>query len=84
MTQSRDRRPSTSDTSHLVPAFGGEEVEEEETEMPRKGRPCYVFNPILRRSLDDTACEHCRFYLTPKCPHLDEFMEDLEDLSPEG
>lgn len=60
------------------------EEDEEEEEMPRKGRPCYVFNPVLRRNLDDTACEHCRFYLTARCPHLDEFMEDLDDLSPEG
>lgn len=60
------------------------EGEEGEEEMPRQGRPCYVFNPVLKRNLDDTACEHCRFYLTSRCPHLEEFMEDLEEMSPEG
>jgi len=33
--------------------------------------------------MDDTACEHCRFYLTNKCPHLDEFMENISDLETE-
>jgi hypothetical protein len=70
--------------SHFTAPMAGDLSEEEEEETPRVGRPCYVFNPILRRNLDDTACEHCRFYLTPRCPHLDEFMEDLDDLTPEG
>lgn len=47
------------------------------------GRPCYVFNPSLRSSLDDTRCSHCRLYLTARCPHIDEFLDDVEDLSPE-
>ncbi len=66
-----------------TPEFGAEGSGEEE-EMPRQGRPCYVFNPILRKNMDDSACEHCRFYLTSRCPHLDEFMEDLDEMSPEG
>lgn len=65
-----------------APEFGAEESSEEE--MPRQGRPCYVFNPILRKNMDDSACEHCRFYLTSRCPHLEEFMEDLDEMSPEG
>ena len=56
---------------------------EEEEQPPMRGRSCYVFNPLLRRELDDTACTHCRFYLTSRCPHLDEFLEDVEDLSPD-
>lgn len=47
------------------------------------GRDCYVFNVSLRPSLNDTRCGHCRFYLTARCPHIDEFIEDVEDLSPE-
>ncbi len=47
------------------------------------GRPCYAFNPALRTSLDDTRCGHCRMYLTAQCPHIDEFLDDVEDLSPE-
>ncbi|MDE1819392.1 MAG: hypothetical protein KGJ23_00740 [Euryarchaeota archaeon] len=71
--------------SHFAPSAGAFSTEEEgEEESPRTGRPCYVFNPILKRNLDDTACEHCRFYLTSRCPHLEEFMEDLEEMSPEG
>jgi hypothetical protein len=47
------------------------------------GRSCYVFNPLLGARLDDTRCSHCRFYLTARCPHIDEFLDDVEDLSPE-
>ena len=47
------------------------------------GRSCYVFNPSLRTHMDDTRCSHCRFYLTARCPHIDEFLDDVEDLSPE-
>ena len=47
--------------------------------FPRQNRPCYIFNPQLERKKDDRACEHCRYYLTPRCPHLDEFLEDLEE-----
>ncbi len=47
------------------------------------GRECYVFNPQLRPSMNDTHCSHCRFYLTARCPHIDEFLDDVEDLSPE-
>jgi len=47
------------------------------------GRPCYVFNGALRAGLDDTRCSHCRLYLTARCPHIDEFLDDVEDLSPD-
>lgn len=58
--------------------LGGDEDEEKFI-----GRPCYVFNPSLRTNLNDTRCGHCRFYLTAQCPHIDEFLDDVEDLSPE-
>lgn len=77
-------RKETPSSHYTAVAPPGSETDEEAEETPRMGRPCYVFNPILKRNLDDTACEHCRFYLTPRCPHLDEFMEDLEDLTPDG
>jgi ferredoxin-thioredoxin reductase catalytic subunit len=59
------------------------ELETEEDEERFIGRPCYVFNPAMRPNLNDTRCAHCRFYLTAQCPHIDEFLDDVEDLSPE-
>jgi hypothetical protein len=46
-------------------------------------RPCYEFNRQLRPAWDDKHCSHCRFYLTARCPHIDEFLDDVEDLTPE-
>jgi hypothetical protein len=46
-------------------------------------RPCYEFNPALARGMDDAHCRHCRHYLTARCPHIDEFLDDVEDLEPE-
>ncbi len=56
---------------------------EEDEESKFVNRPCYVFNPRLPRSQDDAHCRHCRHYLTANCPHIDEFIDDVEDLSPE-
>ena len=50
---------------------------------PRRNRPCYEFNLKLPRPTDDRGCEHCRHYLTARCPHLEEFLEDLEEPEPE-
>jgi hypothetical protein len=46
-------------------------------------RPCYEFNRQLEPGWNDRYCEHCRFYLTARCPHIDEFLDDVEDLTPE-
>jgi hypothetical protein len=46
-------------------------------------RPCYEFNAALARGMDDSYCRHCRHYLTARCPHIDEFLDDVEDLEPE-
>ena len=46
-------------------------------------RPCYEFNGALATGLDDLHCQHCRHYLTARCPHIDEFLDDVEDLEPE-
>jgi len=46
-------------------------------------RPCYEFNRQLASAWNDKYCEHCRHYLTARCPHIDEFLDDVEDLSPE-
>lgn len=46
-------------------------------------RPCYEFNRLLQVAWNDKFCEHCRHYLTARCPHIDEFLEDVDDLSPE-
>jgi hypothetical protein len=46
-------------------------------------RPCYVFNPRLPETRDDRRCTHCRFYLTARCPHIDDFIDDVEDLAPD-
>jgi len=46
-------------------------------------RECYEFNRLLKPAWNDRYCEHCRHYLTARCPHIDEFLDDVEDLSPE-
>jgi hypothetical protein len=46
-------------------------------------RECYEFNRLLQPAWNDRYCEHCRHYLTSRCPHIDEFLDDVEDLSPE-
>ncbi len=46
-------------------------------------RPCYEFDHRLGVSFNDKHCRHCRHYLTARCPHIDEFLEDVEDLAPE-
>ncbi|MCX8173032.1 MAG: hypothetical protein N3F63_00265 [Thermoplasmata archaeon] len=44
---------------------------------------CYLFNDSLDPMLDDGTCEHCRYFLTTRCPHVDEFLEEVEDMEPE-
>ena len=56
---------------------------EEEEEDRFVNRPCYEFNGALLPSWNDRRCEHCRHYLTARCPHIDEFLDDVDDLSPE-
>ncbi len=51
--------------------------------VPPRDRPCYEFNPGLPRASDDRGCVHCRHYLTARCPHLEEFLEDLYEPDPE-
>jgi len=46
-------------------------------------RPCYEFNDDLTTLWNDRHCEHCRHYLTSRCPHIDEFLDDVDDLTPE-
>ena len=77
-------RPSVRIPVHTPYAGAVQESDRtEEDEDPFVGRDCYVFNPSLKPALDDTRCAHCRFYLTAQCPHIDEFMDDVEDLAPE-
>jgi hypothetical protein len=60
-----------------------EPAEAAEGEDRFRHRPCYVFNPALKSNLNDEACGHCRYYLTASCPHIDEFIDDVEDLTPD-
>lgn len=60
-----------------------ESSEPADSEDRFRNRPCYVFNTALKTSFDDKRCDHCRFYLTASCPHIDEFIDDVEDLSPD-
>jgi hypothetical protein len=60
-------------------ATPGDEPEEDQF----VNRPCYLFNPKLAPSQDDRHCSHCRMYLTARCPHIDEFLDDVEDFEPE-
>ncbi|HTS33079.1 MAG TPA: hypothetical protein VMI55_03970 [Thermoplasmata archaeon] len=56
---------------------------DEDDEERFVNRPCYEFDRRLGVSFNDRHCRHCRHYLTARCPHIDEFLEDVEDLSPE-
>ena len=56
---------------------------EEEGEDRFVNRPCYEFNGALAQGMDDSHCRHCRHYLTSRCPHIDEFLDDVEDLEPD-
>jgi hypothetical protein len=57
--------------------------EAEESEDRFVNRPCFVFNSALLPAWNDRRCEHCRYYLTARCPHIDEFLDDVDDLTPE-
>ncbi len=65
------------------PRTGGRPPPEESEEAKFYDRECYEFNRQLLPSWNDRYCEHCRHYLTARCPHIDEFLDDVEDLSPE-
>jgi hypothetical protein len=56
---------------------------EEEDEDQFVNRPCYEFNNELQTAWNDRHCAHCRHYLTARCPHIEEFLDDVEDLTPE-
>jgi hypothetical protein len=56
---------------------------EDEAEVPFVDRPCYEFNSRLRLTMNDRRCEHCAHYLTARCPHIEEFLDNVEELSPE-
>jgi hypothetical protein len=66
----------------LVSPYTPQESEEEDPQQ-FYNRPCYEFNQQLQTRLNDKHCSHCRFYLTARCPHIDEFLDDVEDMSPE-
>jgi hypothetical protein len=69
--------PPTPPRSPLVLPFDDEE------EGRFVDRECYEFDNRLGSSFNDKHCRHCRHYLTARCPHIDEFLEDVDDLSPE-
>ena len=60
-----------------------EEGEDEDDEERFTNRPCYEFNRQLLPAWNDRHCSHCRHYLTARCPHIEEFLDDVEDLTPE-
>jgi hypothetical protein len=72
--------PTISMPRPLPPSGETEEPDEEERFV---NRPCYEFNRQLRPAWNDKHCAHCRHYLTARCPHIDEFLDDVEDLTPE-
>ena len=63
-----------------MPSKKSPHVSEPPEQPPFTGRPCYDFNPRLKSQLDDTSCYHCRHYLTTRCPHLDEFLERIDEM----
>ncbi|MFH0816366.1 MAG: hypothetical protein V1934_06085 [Methanobacteriota archaeon] len=54
----------------------GEEKKDEEDEFCC--RECYEFNENLEANKDDEECEHCAKYLTLKCKHIEDFLDDEE------
>lgn len=56
---------------------GSEEGEEEPDKFCN--RECYVFNVKIEGALDDKCCKHCKLYLTLQCPHINEFMDEVEE-----
>jgi hypothetical protein len=75
--------PSRSPVHVLVAPRGAARPPEEPDETRFFDRECYEFNRQLEPGRNDRYCEHCRHYLTARCPHIDEFLDDVEDLSPE-
>jgi hypothetical protein len=70
--------------AHMPPPAANVALHDREEDEDRfVGRPCYEFNARLLDAWNDRHCSHCRFYLTARCPHIDEFLDDVEDLSPE-
>ncbi len=68
--------------AHMPPS--GPAPSEPEDDAERfVNRPCYEFNSRLLGAWNDRHCSHCRYYLTARCPHIDEFLDDVDDLSPE-
>ena len=59
------------------------DVGDEDDDEKFMNRPCYEFNARLGTSFNDRHCRHCQHYLTSRCPHIEDFLEDVEDLSPE-
>jgi hypothetical protein len=80
--QREDEGTDTEDADEGEEAEGSdEEGGEEEEEDPDKycNRECYVFNAKLEAPLDDKCCKHCKLYLTLQCPHINEFMDEVEE-----
>jgi hypothetical protein len=68
--------------AHLPPTGPAAAVPEDDEER-FLNRPCYEFNSRLLVAWNDKHCSHCRYYLTSGCPHIDEFLDDVDDLTPE-
>jgi hypothetical protein len=73
--------PPLSVVRSFPPPNESEEVEDEANRFVN--RSCYEFNRQLLPTWNDKHCSHCRHYLTARCPHIDEFLDDVEDLTPE-
>jgi len=58
-------------------------TKEDDSVEPFCERECYEFNSKLEGSLDDKCCIHCNLYLTLRCPHLKDFMDDIDGLDPD-
>ena len=54
------------------------DLDEGEEEFALCGQECYQFNDALDVEMDDDCCEHCRFYLTTQCPHIDMFIQEMD------
>jgi cobalamin biosynthesis protein CobT len=57
----------------------GDEGSEDEDDAKLCNRECYQFNAKLSPELDDKCCKHCKLYLTLQCPHIKEFMDEVDE-----
>ena len=58
----------------------GWQTKEEGDEDEFRFRECYLFNEKIDEELNDERCTHCRKFMTLNCEHIEEFIEDEDEV----